>query len=72
MATHSRASDDSSQRGYLSVAEFCRALGVSRATFYEWRAKRTGPRCLRLPNGKIRIRQADFEAWLASLEDSRT
>jgi hypothetical protein len=27
------------------------------------------PRCIKLPNGQIRIRRAEFERWLESLEE---
>ena len=54
----------------LTVHDFCTELGISRSTFYEWRAKGRAPRCLKLPNGEIRIRRADFENWLNSLEEA--
>lgn len=53
----------------LTVREFCTELGISRSTFYEWRAKGRAPRCIKLPNGEIRIRRADVERWLDSLEE---
>ena len=53
----------------LSVPEFCEELGISRSTFYDWRAKRRAPRCITLPNGSLRIRRAEFERWLADRED---
>lgn len=52
----------------LTVDEICADLEISRSTFYEWRAKGKAPRIIRLPNGKLRIRQADYEAWLQTLE----
>lgn len=54
---------------YLTIADVCAQLGVARSTFYEWRAKGRGPRSLKLPNGEIRIRRADFDTWLNSLEE---
>ena len=53
----------------LKIDEVCTALDIARSTFYEWRAKGRAPRCIKLPNGEIRIRVADFESWLRSLED---
>jgi excisionase family DNA binding protein len=53
----------------LTIAQLCQELGISRSTFYEWRAKGRAPRCIKLPNGQIRIRRAEFERWLASLEE---
>lgn len=55
---------------HLSVADVCTELGVARSTFYDWRSAHKGPRCIKLPNGEIRIRRADLERWLASLEDA--
>lgn len=57
-------------RSPLTVAELCQELGISRSTFYEWRAKGRAPRCIRLPNREIRIRRAEFERWLDSREDA--
>ena len=53
----------------LTIAQLCNELGISRSTFYEWRAKGRAPRCIKLPNGQIRIRRAEFERWLESLEE---
>jgi excisionase family DNA binding protein len=53
----------------LTIAEVCTDLGVSRSTFYEWRAKGRAPRCLKLPNGDIRISRTDYERWLTTLEE---
>jgi excisionase family DNA binding protein len=54
----------------LTVREFCTELDISRSTFYEWRAKGRAPRCIKLPNGEIRIRRTDFENWLDALEEA--
>ena len=53
----------------LTIAQLCKELGISRSTFYEWRAKGRAPRCIKLPNGQIRIRRAEFDRWLESLEE---
>lgn len=55
---------------HLTVQAFCEELGISPRTFYEWRAKRRAPRCIKLPNGEIRIRRAEYERWLDSREDA--
>jgi predicted DNA-binding transcriptional regulator AlpA len=57
-------------RAHLTITDLCAELGVARSTFYDWRAARKAPRCIKLPNGEIRIRRADFEKWLVSLEDA--
>jgi predicted DNA-binding transcriptional regulator AlpA len=48
----------------------CDELGISRSTFYDRRAKRKAPRCFKLPNGDLRIRQVDFDDWLSTLEET--
>ena len=58
------------KRGRMTVQELCAELSISRSTFYEWRAKGIAPRCMKLPNGEIRIRRDDFEEWLDNLEEA--
>jgi predicted DNA-binding transcriptional regulator AlpA len=55
---------------WMIIAEFCDELGVARTTFDDWRAKHRGPKCVRLPNGSLRIKRTDFETWINSLEDA--
>ncbi|OQD55372.1 excisionase [Streptomyces phaeoluteigriseus] len=57
-------------RTMLTLAEVCEELGVSRSTFYDWRAKRRAPRCFKLPNGDLRIRRSDLDHWLDDREDA--
>jgi excisionase family DNA binding protein len=64
MATPIRA-----PRGYLTTDEVCTELRIALSTFYEWRTKGTGPRCIKLPNGQLRVRRTDLEAWLDTRED---
>ena len=56
-------------RVHLTIADVCAELGVARSTFYDWRSAKKAPRCIKLPNGDIRIRRVDLERWLKSLED---
>ena len=53
----------------LTIAEVCAELNVSRSTFYDWRAKGKAPRCLKLPNGEIRVRRSELDRWLESCEE---
>lgn len=53
---------------HLTIPEVCDELGIARSTFYDWRASHRGPRCIKLPNGAIRVRRLDLENWLRSLE----
>lgn len=61
------------RRTYLTITQFCEELGgerpIARSTFYEWRAKGRGPRCIKLPNGELRIRRDELERWLDSCEE---
>jgi excisionase family DNA binding protein len=54
----------------LTLAEVCAELRISRSTFYDWRAKGRAPRCIKLPNGDLRIRRSALERWLDDREDA--
>ncbi|MET9893704.1 helix-turn-helix domain-containing protein [Streptomyces sp. NPDC006465] len=54
----------------LTLAEVCEELKISRSTFYDWRAKGRAPRCIKLPNGDLRIRRSDLDHWLDDREDA--
>ena len=71
MSIHSerRVHQDAS-RTRLTIAEICVDLGISRSTFYEWRAKGRAPRCIKLPNGDIRISRVEYDRWLTTLEEA--
>jgi predicted DNA-binding transcriptional regulator AlpA len=58
-------------RDKLTVGEVCEDLQIAQSTFYEWRTKGTGPRCIKLPNGQLRVRRSDLEAWLDTREGVR-
>ncbi len=53
----------------LTIAQVCADLNISRRTFYEWRAKGRAPRCIRLPNGDLRIRRSEYQRWLSAREE---
>lgn len=55
---------------HLSIDDICDELGIARSTFYEWRAKKRAPRCIKLPNGDIRVRRVEYERWLDSREEA--
>jgi predicted DNA-binding transcriptional regulator AlpA len=60
------------RRELLSLNQVLAELGdengpLARSTFYDWRAKRVAPPCFKLPNGELRIRRAEFDAWLDAL-----
>lgn len=64
MTTHSRKQPN--RRAHLTIADVCTELDIARSTFTTWRRAGTAPRCLKLPNGQIRVRRTDFEKWLDS------
>jgi predicted DNA-binding transcriptional regulator AlpA len=56
-------------RGHLTVDDICEDLGdISRRTFYEWRAKGTAPKCIKLPNGELRVTRREYQRWLQERE----
>ncbi|MFG3024719.1 helix-turn-helix transcriptional regulator [Streptomyces sp. NPDC048254] len=55
-------------RQTLKLGEALAEIGVSRAAFYRMRARGQAPRHLKLPNGQIRIRRTDLDAWFDSCE----
>ena len=57
------------QRRYITVPEFLTEYGIARSTWNDWRAKGRAPRCIKLPNGDIRIRRVEYERWLDSCEE---
>jgi predicted DNA-binding transcriptional regulator AlpA len=54
----------------LKLAEVLTELGMSRAAFYRMRARSQGPRLIKLPNGQLRVRRSDLDAWLSGCEES--
>lgn len=53
----------------LTIDEVCDELSIARSTFYYWRQLGKGPRCLKLPNGSVRVRRTDLDTWLANFEE---
>ena len=53
----------------LTIDEVIATLRVSRAAFYRWRRRGTGPPSVRLPGGAVRIRRATLARWLAGLHE---
>ena len=51
----------------LTIDEVITILRVSRAAFYRWRRRGTGPASVRLPGGAVRIRRAALAEWLGGL-----
>ncbi|MFI1951990.1 helix-turn-helix transcriptional regulator [Streptomyces xinghaiensis] len=43
-------------------------LGITRASWYRWRNRGQCPKTHRLPNGHLRVRRSDLDAFKADLE----
>ena len=54
----------------MTVAEFLDLVRVARTTFDDWRAKKRAPKCIKLPNGQLRIRHRDYTRWLDQLDEA--
>lgn len=54
----------------LKLPEVLDEIGMSRAAFYRMRARGKAPRLIKLPNGQLRVRRTDLDAWWAKCEQS--
>jgi hypothetical protein len=54
----------------LTVPQVLAELGVPRRTWQRWRELSTGPICLRLPNGELRVRRSVLSEWLNTLQEA--
>ncbi len=57
-------------RHHMTIAAFCVEFEIAKSTFYDWRAKGRAPKCIKLPNGDLRIRRVDLDAWISSCEEA--
>jgi len=53
---------------WLTLAQACETLGVSRSTMGAWRRTGRGPQFRKLPNGALRISAEALEDFTESLE----
>ncbi|MFC1410972.1 helix-turn-helix transcriptional regulator [Streptacidiphilus sp. N1-12] len=52
----------------LKLPEVLIEIDMSRAAFYRMRARGQAPRIHKLPNGHLRVRRSDLDAWWQSCE----
>ncbi|GAA0647799.1 hypothetical protein GCM10009548_11510 [Streptomyces malaysiensis subsp. malaysiensis] len=64
----SAATRNGNQR--LKLPEVLAEIDMSRSAFYRMRAKGKAPKCVKLPNGQIRVRRADLDAWWEAYEEA--
>jgi predicted DNA-binding transcriptional regulator AlpA len=53
----------------LTLSHVLTELDVPRSTFFRWKAIGKAPRTIKYPNGSLRLRRRDLEAWLAAHEE---
>lgn len=54
----------------LKLPAVLEEIGMSRAAFYRMRARGQAPHLIKLPNGQLRCRRSDLDAWWASVEEN--
>ncbi|SDD94120.1 helix-turn-helix transcriptional regulator [Glycomyces harbinensis] len=55
-------------KGLMTLQEVYDELGISKSTWNDWKNKGRAPKHFKLPNGQVRVRRADYDKWLATLE----
>jgi predicted DNA-binding transcriptional regulator AlpA len=58
-------------REHLTLPELLAELDVAKSTFFRWKATGKAPRMIKLPNGSLRIRRRDLDAWLTEHEETQ-
>jgi predicted DNA-binding transcriptional regulator AlpA len=54
----------------LKLREVLEEIEMSRAAFYRMRARGKAPKLIKLPNGQLRVRRTDLDAWWQRCEES--
>ncbi|WP_433894236.1 helix-turn-helix transcriptional regulator [Streptomyces sp. CA-111067] len=54
----------------LKLAEVLAEIRMSPSAFYRLRARNLAPRMIKLPNGELRCRRADLDAWWRACEEN--
>ena len=52
----------------LKLPEVLEEIKMSRAAFYRMRARGEAPKLRKLPNGQLRVRRTDLDAWWEDCE----
>lgn len=56
------------KKQWMTFPDVLVELSVSRSTLDLWRAQGKAPEFVKLPNGEMRLRRADFDAWVNELQ----
>ncbi|MDW6061336.1 helix-turn-helix domain-containing protein [Streptomyces sp. FXJ1.4098] len=54
----------------LRLKEVLAEIDMSRSAFYRMKARGKGPKCIKLPNGQLRVRRVDLDAWWEANEEA--
>ncbi|MET9176752.1 helix-turn-helix domain-containing protein [Kitasatospora aureofaciens] len=54
----------------LKLAAVLEEIDMSRSAYYRMVALGRGPKTIKLPNGQIRVRRSDLDAWWAAQEQT--
>ncbi len=52
---------------WMSLKDVLAEIAISRSTMNKWRSEGRAPSFTKMPNGELRIRRSEFEAWLIEL-----
>lgn len=53
----------------LTLPEVLAEIRMSRAAFYRMRARGKAPKLMKLPNGQLRVRRSELDAWFSRCEE---
>lgn len=53
----------------MTLRELLDELNIAESTFHDWKARKIAPPGKRMPNGKLRFRRSDVEAWFDALPE---
>ncbi|WP_432015732.1 helix-turn-helix transcriptional regulator [Streptomyces cucumeris] len=54
----------------LKLREVLTEIDMSRSAFYRMKARGKAPKCIKLPNGQIRVRRTDLDSWWEANEEA--
>ncbi|WP_431771938.1 helix-turn-helix transcriptional regulator [Streptomyces cucumeris] len=54
----------------LKLCEVLTEIDMSRSAFYRMKARGKAPKCIKLPNGQIRVRRTDLDSWWEANEEA--